>query len=296
MLNYDEYKEIINTNLTAYIPEPESLASTVKDAMVYSLECGGKRLRPVLLLAACDFGGGDIEEALPYACALEYIHTYSLIHDDLPAMDNDDLRRGKPTNHKVFGEDMAILAGDGLLNTAAELMAKNLQLYFDDPQKLVKHAKASYTIMHNAGIKGMIAGQVADLENQHEEASEELVEFIDANKTGALLSAPVIAGLELAGANDEILDDFRHFAMCLGKAFQVSDDILDAEGDEALIGKRVGKDADAGKCTYVGVHGLDAAKTKLHELTLEAKDCLAKYGSEAEFFVALSDKLEVRKA
>ncbi|MBQ0004268.1 MAG: polyprenyl synthetase family protein [Clostridiales bacterium] len=296
MLKYDDYKDYINENLTSFFPEIEPYAATIDKAMAYSLKVGGKRLRPVLLLAACDFAGGDIKEALPYACSLEYIHTYSLIHDDLPAMDNDDLRRGQPTNHIVFGEDMAILAGDGLLNTAAETMSRDLSEYYDDPVRMVNHAKAGLAIIESAGVKGMIAGQVADVENQYNEATAELVEFIDANKTGALLTAPVIAGLNIAGADDDMLDNFRSYAKQLGKAFQISDDILDAEGDEKLIGKKVGKDQDAGKCNYVCVHGIDAAKAKLHELTKGAKDALASYGDEASFFIELADKLEIRKA
>lgn len=296
MLKYDEYKDYINENLTSFFPAIEPFAATIDKAMAYSLQVGGKRLRPVLLLAACDFAGGCIEEALPYACSLEYIHTYSLIHDDLPAMDNDDLRRGKPTNHKVFGEDMAILAGDGLLNTAAETMSRDLTKYYDDPVKMVNHAKAGLAIIESAGVKGMIAGQVADVENQYNEATAELVEFIDANKTGALLTAPVIAGLNIAGADDKMIEDFRSFAAKLGKAFQISDDILDAEGDEKLIGKKVGKDQDAGKCNYVCVHGIDAAKAKLHELTVGAKEALAPYGDDASFFIELAEKLEIRKA
>ncbi len=296
MHSYDEYKELINERLTDFFPEIDKYAATIGKAMEYSLSVGGKRLRPVLLLAACEFAGGAVEEAIPYACSLEYIHTYSLIHDDLPAMDNDDLRRGQPTNHKVFGEDIAILAGDGLLNTAAETMSRDLSRYYDDPIKLVNHAKAGLAIIESAGVRGMIAGQVADVENQYCEATAELVEFIDANKTGALLKAPVIAGLHLAGASDSILKDFEVYASRLGKAFQVSDDILDAEGDEALIGKKVGKDQDAGKCNYVCVHGLEAAKLKLHELTVEAKEALSSYGEEADFFIKLADKLEIRKA
>ncbi len=296
MLKYDEYKDIINERLTDFFPEIEPFAATIEKAMAYSLKVGGKRLRPVLLLAACDFAGGNIEEALPYACSLEYIHTYSLIHDDLPAMDNDDLRRGQPTNHKVFGEDMAILAGDGLLNTAAETMSRDLARFYDDPVRMVNHAKAGLAIIESAGVRGMVAGQVADVENQYNKATAELVEFIDANKTGALLIAPVVAGLNIAGADESMIENFRIFAAKLGKGFQIADDILDYEGDEALMGKKLNKDQDAGKCNYVCVHGLDSAKDKLHSLTDEAKAALAEYGSEAEFFIELVSKLETRKA
>lgn len=296
MLKYDEYKDIINERLTDFFPDIQPFAATIEKSMEYSLKVGGKRLRPVLLLAACDFAGGDIEEALPYACSLEYIHTYSLIHDDLPAMDNDDLRRGQPTNHKVFGEDIAILAGDGLLNTAAETMSRDLANYYDNPVKMVNHAKAGFAIIESAGVCGMIAGQVADVENQFNKATAELVEFIDANKTGALLIAPVVAGLHIAGADDSIINSFRIFAAKLGKGFQIADDILDYEGDEALMGKKLNKDQDSGKCNYVCVHGMDAAKAKLHDLTVEAKAALSEYGIKAQFFIELVEKLETRKA
>ncbi len=296
MRSYDEYKELINEHILDYFPEISPYAETIRKAMAYSLTIGGKRLRPVLLLAACDFAGGDILEALPYACALEYIHTYSLIHDDLPAMDNDDLRRGQPTNHVVFGENMAILAGDGLLNTAAQLIHEDMEKFYDNPKKLICHAKAGKAIMERAGVCGMIAGQVADVENENVRATAELVEYIDANKTGKLISAAIIAGLEIADAAEEIKEDFLKYSLSLGKAFQVSDDILDEIGDEKLIGKKVGKDKDAGKCNYVCVHGLDAAYNKLHELTIESNKALDKYGLSAGFFVELANRLEIRKA
>lgn len=296
MRSYDEYKALIEENLTSFIPEVNPFAKTVTDAMEYSLKVGGKRLRPVLLLASCDFAGGDVMEALPYACALEYIHTYSLIHDDLPAMDNDDLRRGHPTNHKVYGEGMAILAGDGLLNTACEVIQRQLVSYYEDHAKLVCHAKAGLAIIEAAGINGMIGGQVADVENETKQATAPMVEFIEANKTGALLIAPVVAGMQLAGADDSMVSDFRTYARDLGQAFQVSDDILDVEGDEALMGKKLGKDLDAGKCNYACVHGLENAKNILHSLTVNAKEAISGYGDGVQFFTELADKLETRKA
>ncbi|MBQ0018730.1 MAG: polyprenyl synthetase family protein [Clostridiales bacterium] len=296
MRSFEEYKALINENLTSFIPEVNKYSATVRDAMKYSLEIGGKRLRPVLLLAACDFAGGNIEEALPYAAALEYIHTYSLIHDDLPAMDNDDFRRGKPTNHKVYGEAMAVLAGDGLLNTAAEVIASQLSLYFNNHDKLVNHAKAGAEIIRRAGINGMIGGQVADVENEYNTADSVLVEYIEEHKCGDLITAPVVAGLLLAGAEQHIIDDFEKYAMNMGIAFQVLDDILDFEGDEKLIGKKVGKDKDIGKCNYVCVHSLDDAKAQLAQLTEAAVDALAKYGKSAEFFTELAEAMKIRKA
>ena len=294
MRSFDEYREIINDHLTDLIGDPGEEASELADAMRYSLEVGGKRLRPALLLASCEFAGGSIDEALPYALALEYIHTYSLIHDDLPAMDNDDLRRGKPTNHKVFGEAMAILAGDGLLSTAAEIVTGCPLNYCEDPVKMRNHVSAANEIMSRAGARGMIAGQTADIKGENTEPTAELIRFIELHKTADLITAPVRAGLMIAGADDDTLERFTLYARDIGVAFQILDDILDIEGDQALLGKTPGKDAEQGKCNYAFVHGLDAAKAELHRLTAEAKDSLTAYGEEASFFTELADSLEVR--
>lgn len=295
MRSFDEYKEIINDHLTDLIADAGEEAAELADAMKYSLEVGGKRLRPVLLLASCDIAGGCIDDALPYALALEYIHTYSLIHDDLPAMDNDDLRRGKPTNHKVFGEAMAILAGDGLLSTAAEIVTGCPLKYCDEPVKMRNHIRAAHEIMSRAGAKGMIAGQVADIKGENLKPTREYVRYIELHKTADLITAPVRAGLMLAGADNEMLERFTLFARDIGIAFQILDDILDIEGDEALLGKTLGKDAEQGKCNYAFVHGMEAARDELHRLTAEAKEALATYGPDASFFTALADSLEIRK-
>lgn len=295
MHSFDEYKKTVNDHLTDLIGDAGEEAAELADAMRYSLEVGGKRLRPSLLLASCEFAGGSIEEALPYALALEYIHTYSLIHDDLPAMDNDDLRRGKPTNHKVFGEAMAILAGDGLLSTAAEIVTGTPLKYQDDMQRMRNHIRAAHEIMSRAGARGMIAGQTADIKGEKLEPTAELIRYIELHKTADLITAPVRAGLMLAGSDDEMLDRFTLYAKDIGVAFQILDDILDIEGDQALLGKTLGKDAEQGKCNYAYVHGLEAAKEELHRLTAEAKNALAPYGDEASFFTALADSLEVRK-
>ena len=295
MLSFDEYKEIVNSNLTELIPSLPEHSEKLAEAMKYSLEVGGKRLRPVLLLAACEFAGGDVDEALPYALAIEYIHTYSLIHDDLPAMDNDDLRRGKPTNHKVYGEAMAILAGDGLLSTAAEIISKGPLVYLKDPLKMANHVKAGAEIMQRAGSSGMVAGQTADVLGEELEPTAELVEYIEEHKTSDLITAPVRAGLFIAGAPEEMLAAFTTYAKDIGVAFQILDDILDVEGDQELMGKTLGKDAEQGKCSYVYVHGIDAAKDELHRLTQEAKEALADYNDDTSFFIELADSLELRK-
>ena len=297
MRSFDEYKDLVNSHLTDFIPQTGKYASVLKESMEYSLKVGGKRLRPVLLLAACDFAGGDTEEALPFALCLEYIHTYSLIHDDLPAMDNDDLRRGKPTNHKVFGDDIAILAGDGLLNTAAEVMTGEVIKVSSDHHKMIRFAGAAHEIMSRAGIRGMIGGQTADVKSEYDEASAEpeLVSFIEDHKTADLITAPVRAGLMLAGADEEMLAAFTEYAHGIGVGFQILDDILDFEGDAGLIGKNVGKDKDLGKCNYVCVHGSEAAHSELHRLTVSAREALAPYGDRASFFTALADQLEKRR-
>lgn len=295
MRSFDEYRTIINSHLTDLISDPGREASVLADAMRYSLQVGGKRLRPVLLLASCEFAGGRLEEALPYALSVEYIHTYSLIHDDLPAMDNDDLRRGKPTNHKVYGEAMAILAGDGLLSTAAETVTAEPLKYSDNAGRMSSHVKAAHEIISRAGACGMIAGQTADILGEDLRPTPELIRYIELHKTADLITAPVRAGMLLAGADDEMLDNFTLFAKDIGIAFQILDDILDIEGDPELMGKTLGKDAEQGKCNYAYVHGLDAAKKELHRLTAEAKEALSVYGRRAAFFTDLADSLELRK-
>ena len=240
---FDDYKAIVNKHLLDFIPVIDNKSISLYDAMKYSLTAGGKRLRPVLLLAACDFAGGDIKEALPYAIAIEYIHTYSLIHDDLPAMDNDDLRRGLPTNHKVYGEALAILAGDGLLNTAFEAMTKDMMMYFDDPAKITKRVKAAYEIAKGAGVKGMVAGQVSDMESEESDISNEMLFYIHLNKTGALIKAAIKAGLYLGDPDSKMFERMDAYAENLGLSFQIADDILDVVGSAEELGKNVGQDA-----------------------------------------------------
>lgn len=292
--NYDEYKELVDTHLLDYIPSIDTKSSALYDAMKYSLTAGGKRLRSVLLLASCEFAGGDAKAALPYACALEYIHTYSLIHDDLPCMDNDDLRRGLPTNHKIFGEGLATLAGDGLLNTAFEVMSRDMFLYFDDLQALKRRINASYTLAVSAGVRGMIAGQVSDIDSEHKQISNEMLEYIHLNKTGALIVASIRAGLYIGGADEEMMKKMTIYAENLGLAYQIADDILDVIGNEEEMGKKAGADAQNEKVTYVSLNGMDASLAKLKELTDTAVDAIADYYDNAEFFRNLVLKLEKR--
>jgi geranylgeranyl diphosphate synthase type II len=225
--------------------------------MSYSLFAGGKRLRPILCLAGCSAVGGGEKDILPVACALELIHTYSLIHDDLPAMDDDDTRRGKPTNHKVFGEAVAILAGDGLLTEAFRLMTRA------DAAKEIKPRAVLEVIgliAAAAGYRGMVGGQVADIQSEGKEAEPDLVQYIHTHKTGALINASVVAGALLGGGTETEVEAINGYGQRTGLAFQIADDILDVEGDSAAMGKGVGHDAQKGKMTYPSVFGLGRSK------------------------------------
>ena len=291
---YEEYKGLIDKHLLDLMPAVDSKSNTLYEAMKYSLASGGKRLRPVLLLACCEFAGGNILEALPYAAAIEYIHTYSLIHDDLPAMDNDDLRRGKPTNHKVYGDAMATLAGDGLLSTAFEIMARDMTMYMDDMEQLKKRVRAMNVIAKGSGIRGMVAGQSADIENEKNKVSNETLEYIHSNKTGALIKAAIMAGLYLGDPDDRMIDSFSQYADNFGLAFQVSDDILDVIGDVKVMGKNPGQDTKDFKNTYTSLNGLDKAYETLDELLKNSLDAIADYYDNAAFFADLVNKLRVR--
>jgi geranylgeranyl diphosphate synthase type II len=290
----NKYKNLIEEHILDFLPEVDHKSFTIYESMRYSLAAGGKRIRPILLLAACEFAGGDIKSAIPYACAVEYIHTYSLIHDDLPSMDNDDLRRGIPTNHRVFGEAMAILAGDGLLTTAFEAMNKDMLLYFDNEANLKRRVKASYELSKGAGCRGMVAGQAADIEAENKQCSREMLDYIHINKTGALIVAAVRAGAHLGGAENKMMEDLTDYAEVLGLAFQIADDILDVEGSENVMGKKANVDKNKNKSTYPCCYGLDESRKRLMELTETAKDIMAPYYDEAEFFNKLAEELAVR--
>ena len=246
----------------------------LREAMRYSLLSGGKRLRGCLLLAACQMAGGDEKAALPFAAALEMIHAYSLIHDDLPAMDNDTLRRGKPTNHVVFGEAMAILAGDGLLTHAFEIMAAS-----PHPRAF----RALGEIAKAAGVGGMLAGQTLDVTMEGTVPDIALVQRIHAGKTAALLTAPVTAGLILAGAREEEIQAGRQYGFHLGMAFQIVDDLLDLEGDPALMGKTLGKDVQEGKLTWPACVGIDQARLDAQRHIEQAVRALSPFSDRADF-------------
>ncbi len=291
---YLKFKALVEEHLLYFLPEIDHKSITLYESMVYSLKAGGKRLRPVLLLASCDFCGGDEKLALPYACAIEYIHTYSLIHDDLPSMDNDDLRRGIPTNHKVYGEAAAVLAGDGLLTSAFEAMNKDMLLYFDNEEKLKRRVRAVYEISKGAGCRGMIAGQIADMEAENKQCTKEILDYIHLNKTAALIKAAVRAGAHLGGTDKKTLDDLDEYAENLGLAFQILDDILDISGNEEEIGKKTGSDMAKKKATYPCRYGLEESREKVREFTENAKKAMESYYDNAEFFILLADELADR--
>ena len=293
--SYQDYKEIIDAHLLDFIPNIDNKSISLYESMKYSLTAGGKRLRPVLLLAACEFAGGDIKEAVPYACAMEYIHTYSLIHDDLPAMDNDDLRRGLPTNHKIYGDAIAILAGDGLLTTAFEAINKDMMLYFDEPEKMRKRINASYEIAKGAGCRGMVAGQVSDIEAEANDCSNEMLEYIHINKTGALIKSAIKAGLYLGNPSSDMLAQLDIYAENLGLAYQIADDILDEVGSTDELGKETGSDKKQNKTTYTSINGLAEAKERLEQLTEAAVEAIADYYDNAEFFRDLVLELKDRR-
>ena len=263
------------------------------DAMRYSVMAGGKRLRPVLLLASCDLLSGPMEEAKVPAAAVEMIHTYSLIHDDLPGMDDDDYRRGRLTNHKVFGEGNAILAGDALLNGAFECLLRNALLF---PRHLERHILAASAIAGRAGAGGMIGGQSVDLRSEHEEPTIGTLSYIHEHKTADLLTAPLEAGALIAGAPEEALSALRRFGRAAGVAFQIDDDILDIEGDAALLGKKTGVDAERGKMTWPALMGLGEAKAESARLWREAEEALACFGGKAAFLRGFADRTARRKS
>lgn len=291
---FEDYKNIIEEHLMDFIPDVDHKSITLYESMKYSLSSGGKRIRPALLLAVCDFCGGNIEEALPYACAIEYIHTYSLIHDDLPCMDNDDLRRGNPTNHKVYGEAMATLAGDGLQSAAFEAMNRDMLLYFDEPEMLNNRIRASYEIIRGSGCRGIVAGQVADMEAEDKSCSKEMLDYIHLTKTATLIVAAVRAGARLGSCDEDMLNQLTTYAENLGLAFQIRDDILDVEGQEEEMGKKTGMDSANKKATYPAFYGIEASKERLNNLTDTAVNALSQYYDNAEVLTKLAKELAIR--
>ncbi|MCR8745247.1 polyprenyl synthetase family protein [Romboutsia lituseburensis] len=277
--------------LNKYMPKEEGYQQTIMEAMNYSLSAGGKRLRPILTLEACKIVGGNEEDAIPFAVAIEMIHTYSLIHDDLPALDNDDLRRGRKTNHIVFGEDMAILAGDALLNYAFEVMLSS-SVGKKNPEK---YLRAINEIAKSSGIYGMIGGQVVDVQSENQQIPKEKLDYIHNNKTAAIIIGCMRAGAIIGGADEEQTDEITQYAKNIGLSFQIVDDILDIVGDETKLGKKVGSDIDNNKSTYPSLLGLEKSKDIANELINEAKISIQKLSENVEFLNGLADYIIARE-
>ena len=285
-----QYQELINHELERHIETKKCPEEMLNRSMEYSLMAGGKRIRPVLVIATYQIFKEDIQECMPFAVAIEMVHNFSLIHDDLPGIDNDDFRHGKPTNHKQFNEATAILAGDGLLNNAYKVISKSLENSKKD--ELTKKIKV-FQEFSNA-VNKMIIGEFVDTEVEGQQISEETLEYIHKNKTGALLTLCVRMGAILADASQDDLDRLTSYAEKIGLAFQIKDDILSEEGDEKVLGKPVGNDKILEKCTYVSKYGLEGAKEKLDKLTKEAIKELQIYQEKAEFLVELAKFIKER--
>ncbi len=273
----EERRRWVEEALERYLPPEKEWPSKLHEAMTYSMRAGGKRLRPILALAACEAVGVPVDRVMPIAVALEMIHTYSLIHDDLPAMDNDALRRGKPTSHKVFGEAMAILAGDALLTEAFRLMARHRHPKVD-PQVLIQVIES---IADAAGSRGMAGGQVVDLESEKKKISLEALEKLHRHKTGRLIQVSVEAGARLAGATPAQVEALGLYGEKIGLAFQIADDVLDIEGGEE-IGKDIGSDIAREKSTYPSLLGIEESKRLANTLTEEAIQLLKIFDDQAD--------------
>ncbi len=280
---YAALKEQLENSLLNWLPAVPDESRTLYDAMKYSLMAGGKRMRGVLCLAGAEFAGLPADAVMPFACAIEYIQTYSLIHDDLPALDNDDLRRGKPTNHKVFGEDMAILAGDGLLSATFETMAAHLVRISGSAEykgRISDFISSNYIIAAGVGVGGMVAGQVTDVQNAGKDLEPDLLDYIHMHKTADFIRAAVLSGLIAGGADPGVISDFERYAVNMGIAFQVVDDI--ADGDQT------------DECSYVTLHGMEESKKRAAELISTARKAIEKYGERAVIYNDILDSLEVQ--
>jgi len=292
--NFQEYMgeraKIIDDALDRSIPE--QYPEIIHEAMRYSLLAGGKRVRPALCLAACELVGGTIEQAMPTACALEMIHTMSLIHDDLPSMDNDDFRRGKPTNHKVYGEEIAILAGDALLSLAFEYIARETKGV--DPQRVLQ---VIVEVGKSVGSEGLVGGQVVDIKSEGDDnVGLDTLKYIHEHKTAALLESAVVSGAVLGGASEEDVARLRKYSRDIGLAFQVVDDILDITATTEELGKTAGKDLAVAKTTYPSLVGLEKSREIANDLISEAKEQLSSYDSKkAAPLYALAEYIKNRK-
>jgi geranylgeranyl diphosphate synthase, type II len=279
----NEKKSAVESYLRTIFSDFVSAPETLKKAMEHSLFSDGKRIRPILALATCEAGNGTVSAALPFACAIEMIHTYSLVHDDLPSIDNDDVRRGRPTCHKMFGDGIALLAGDALL-TEAFRVATDHKFVAGVSPRIVQ--QIAYEIAHAAGAQGMVAGQVVDVLYDGKEGTTDILDFIHRNKTAALIRASVRVGALAAEASAADLQQFTTYGEALGLAFQVGDDLLDAEGDEKVVGKKLRKDVT--KQTYVKHYGVPKSRAKLDELVDTAVGAVKFLGPAGEMLVKLA--------
>ena len=286
--NLKKYQNIINEELEKYLRRKDCPEKILNNSMEYSLMAGGKRLRPILVLATYELFRESYEEAMPFAVAIEMIHNFSLIHDDLPEVDNHDFRHGKPTNHKQFNHPTALLAGDGLLNQAYIVLSDEILYSVENQYKENFHSKVKAFNEFSKAVDRMIVGEYLDTELEGQQISKEMLEYIHINKTGALLKLCVRMGAILAEASEKDIERLTIYAEKIGLAFQIKDDILSEEGNPEITGKPVGNDKELGKCTYVSYYGLDGAKQELNKIIEEAIEQIKIYGEKSEFLRQLA--------
>ena len=286
-----ERVRLVDDALERYLPGEDVRPQSLHRAMRYSTMSGGKRLRPILVIAGAEAVGGEAQMVLPTACAVELIHTFSLIHDDLPAIDNDTLRRGRPTCHVQFGEAVAILAGDALFASAFELIARNA-----DTVPAERVVQVLHLVAEASGTRGMVGGQMVDIESEGKQADADTVEYIHRHKTAALIRASVVSGAILAGAEKRQVDALSRYGELTGLAFQIADDLLNVTGDPRKTGKAVGTDAARGKVTYPALFGVEASRQRAHQLVQEAIATLRPFGESAEPLRAIAHLMVEREA
>ena len=283
--NLNEKVQYVNGKMEKYFKNTDCPEGILNESMKYSLTAGGKRLRPILILSTYQLFCNDLEKCIPFAIAMEMVHTFSLIHDDLPAIDDDDYRRGKLTNHKKFNEATAILAGDSLLNNAYMLISNDI---INSEDKVIQERKIKALNIFSYAIDRMIAGEYVDTEYEGKQISSDYLEYMHKNKTGALIEASVKIGAILSGAQEDQIENLCEYARKIGLAFQIKDDILSEIGDEKVLGKPVGNDREKGKCTYVTKYGLEQAQIMLSEQIEEAINYIKDYIAEDEFLIELA--------
>ncbi|MBU3142183.1 polyprenyl synthetase family protein [Clostridium sp. CF012] len=288
-MNIKPMKDALEQWISDYFDDKPEIDNRNFEAMIYSIKVGGKRVRPILMLLTYAMYKSEYRDIMPFAAALEMIHTYSLIHDDLPSMDNDDLRRGKPTNHKIYGEAIAILAGDGLLNEAMIIMLN--QCLDGNLDKI----KASSAIASASGSQGMIAGQICDILSEGKTISEEELLYMHRNKTGQLIKVAIVSGAILANAKAKDLEDLSEYGEKLGLAFQIKDDILDVTGDVDILGKNVKSDEYNNKTTFITMYGLEKCRSKCNDLTLECFQILKKLQVNTKYLEEITEFLLKRE-